>query len=121
MGHEPDPLSFRVIGAMYRVHRELGYGFLESVYEAALELELRTAGIDVRRQAPLDVHYRDQVIGTFRIDLLVEDQLLVELKVATAFAPIHIAQVINYLKASRRRVGLLANFGRRVEVRRLVF
>jgi GxxExxY protein len=120
MGHEPDPLSFRVISATYRVHRELGPGFLESVYEAALEIELKTMGMTVLRQAPLDVHYRAQVIGSFRADLLVEDRLLVELKVATAIAPIHVAQVINYLRASRRRVGLLVNFGRRVQIRRLV-
>jgi GxxExxY protein len=120
MGHEPDPLSFRVIAGMYRVHRELGPGFLESVYEAALAEELRGAGMMVTRQAQLDVHFRGVVIGTFRADLLVEGTLLVELKVAKALAPIHFAQVINYLRASRLRVGLLANFARRVQVRRVV-
>ena len=120
MGHEPDPLSFRVISAIYRVHRELGGGFLESVYEAALEIELNAMGLNVVRQAPLEVHFRGQVIGTFRIDLLVEGRLLLELKAGAAIAPVHVAQVINYLRASRRRVGLLVNFGRRVQVRRLV-
>lgn len=120
MGRRADPLTRLVIGAMYEVHNTLGVGFLESVYERATARVLRDLGLHVERQAPLDVQFRGECIGHFIADLLVEERLLVELKVVRQLAPVHTAQVLNYLRASGLRTALLANFGRRVEVRRFV-
>jgi GxxExxY protein len=118
----PSPeLTHRVIGAMYYVHNALGPHFPELVYEAAMAKALRGRGLTVERQHPLDVWFEDEVIATFRADLVVERQLLVELKAVGRLLPEHDAQVLNYLRASRLRLGLLANFaGRQVELRRLI-
>lgn len=114
-----DPLSEKVIGCAFHIHNELGFGFLESVYEQAMLIELSAAGLRVAQQVPATVYYRNHVVGDFRIDLLVEDRLVVELKSIRALAPIHEMQVVNYLTATRIDVGLLINFGeQRVEVRR---
>lgn len=99
---------------------ELGTGFLESVYEAALTTVLVESGLHVDRQHAIDVQFHGKVIRTFRADLLVERQILVELKVVKTLLPIHQAQVLNYLRCSALRVGLLVNLGTKVEIRRLV-
>ena len=110
-----------VIGAMFYVHTRLGKHFPESVYEAAMAKVLRDRSILVARQHALDVWFEDEAIATFRVDLVVERQLLVEVKVVPRLLPIHDSQVLHYLRASRIRLGLLANFaGPRVEVRRLI-
>ena len=114
-------LSERVIGAFYATYSELGYGFLESVYENAFAIQLEEAGLLVRRQHPIVVRFRDQVVGEFRADLLVEDLIIVEIKSASSLASIHEAQLINYLKATGIRIGLLVNFGPRPQFRRRVF
>lgn len=114
-------LSERVIGAFYSTYNELGYGFLESVYENAFALQLEHSGLLVRRQHPIVVHFRGHVVGEFRADLLIEDLLLVEIKSASALASIHEAQLMNYLKATGLRLGLLVNFGPRPQFRRRVF
>ena len=114
-------LSERVIGAFFETYNELGYGFLESVYEGAFAVQLEQAGLRVRRQAPIHVHFRGHVVGEFRADLLVEELLLVEIKSAVRLHPIHEAQLINYLKATRVRLGLLVNFGPRPQFKRRVF
>ena len=114
-------LSERVIGAFYATYSELGYGFLESVYENAFAIQLAEAGLLVRRQHPIVVRFRDQVVGEFRADLLVEDLIIVEIKSASSLASIHEAQLINYLKATGIRIGLLVNFGPRPQFRRRVF
>ena len=103
-------LSSLVIGAALDVHRELGPGFLESVYEEALCVELALQQVEFRRQAPVKITYKDRVVGHARLDLFVEDELIVELKAVDALLPIHQAQVISYLRATRRRLGLLINF-----------
>jgi GxxExxY protein len=113
-------LTGRVIRACHIVHDVLKAEFAESVYEGSLAKVLRTWGITVQRQHPLDVVFWGEVVGAFRIDLLVEDALLVELKAVRQFAPEHDAQMLNYLRASGRRVGLLVNFGPRLEVKRFV-
>ena len=106
-------LSEQVIGLFYETYNELGFGFLESVYESAFALRLEEAGIGVRRQHPIVVRFRGHVVGEFRADLLIEEVLLVEIKSVQMLLQIHEAQLLNYLKATGIRVGLLCNFGPR--------
>ncbi len=114
-------LTERVIGAFFDVYNELGSGFLESVYENALAQALRETGIAVQQQAALSVSFRNQIVGEFRADLLIERQLVVELKAVSKLMPIHEVQLINYLKASGIPIGLLVNFGAKPEFKRRVF
>ena len=114
-------LSDRVIGAFFDTYNELGHGFLESVYEAALADRLRECGLRVEQQVPIDVRFHGHVVGQFRADMLVERRLLIEIKAAVQIAPAHEAQLLNYLKATRVHLGLLFNFGPRPEFRRRVF
>ena len=104
-------ITRRIIGAFYTVYNELGYGFLEKVYEAAMLIELAEKGLQVRGQAEIRVQYRDRNIGKYFADLLVEERVIVELKAASALCPEHEAQLLNYLKATEIEVGLLLNFG----------
>ena len=106
-----DELTEAIIGAAITVHRELGPGLLESTYEACLVHELISCGIGVERQKALPVNYRDvQLDCGYRIDLLVENKVIVELKTVEKLMPIHQAQLITYLKLSRCQTGLLINF-----------
>jgi GxxExxY protein len=114
-------LSERVIGAFYETYNELGHGFLESVYENAFAIQLQQCGLRVERQHEVVVRYRGHVVGEFRADILVEGLLLVEIKAMNALMPIHEAQLLNYLKATGIRLGLLVNFGPRPQFRRRVF
>jgi GxxExxY protein len=107
---EVDLLAHTVIGAALDVHRTLGPGYLEEVYQQALELELTLRGVPFQRQAPAGVVYKNVSIGTFRIDLVIDDRLLVELKAVESIAPVHIAQVVSYLKATAHELGLILNF-----------
>lgn len=111
-------LTELVIGCAYSVHNTLGAGFLEKVYENAMVLELRAAGLNVQAQSPIAVRYRDEVVGDFYADLLVEGVLIIELKVAASIGVEHEAQLVSYLAATGIDNGLLINFGRSVEVRR---
>ena len=118
---EMDKLSERIIGCAYAVSNGLGAGFLEKVYENALAHELRKAGLRVEQQRPLRVHYDGVVVGEYAADLLVEDYILVELKAVKALDEIHLAQCLNYLKATGLSLCLLINFGKpRADVRRVV-
>lgn len=104
-------LSYEIIGAAYQVHSELGPGLLESTYEVCLEYELTKRGFKVERQKALPVFYDDVKLDAgYRIDLLVEDSIIVELKAVAAIDPIHKAQVMTYLKLSNLQLGLLLNF-----------
>ena len=115
------PLSEKIIGGAFNVSNSLGPGVLEKVYENALAHELRKAGLDVRQQFPVDVVYDGVVVGEFVADLLVESQIVVELKAATNLDDSRLAQCLNYLKATRLPLCLLLNFGKpRVEVKRIV-
>jgi len=107
---ELDILARKVIGAAIEVHRALGPGFLEAVYQEALSRELENAGIYFDRQAAVKVHYKGYEVGNGRIDMLVENELVVELKAIDNLAPIHQAQVISYLRALNKPLGLLINF-----------
>ena len=99
-----------MIGAAIEVHRILGPGLLESIYEEALCVELELAGIPFERQVQVRVRYKLRKIGDARLDLLVDRQLVVELKTVEALAPVHLAQVLSYLKIKRLGLGLLLNF-----------
>jgi GxxExxY protein len=92
------------------VHLQLGPGFLESVYQEALCIELRLRDVPFQEQVPIALQYKGKPVGQARLDLLVADRLLVELKAAESLAPIHVAQLLSYLKATRRPLGLLINF-----------
>ncbi|MBI1817042.1 MAG: GxxExxY protein [Deltaproteobacteria bacterium] len=116
-----DGLTERIIGCAYAVANGLGFGFLEKVYENALAHDLRKNGIQVDQQWPLQVRYDGAVVGEYVADLLVEGIVVVELKVAKVLDAIHVAQCLNYLKATSLHVALLINFGApRVEVKRIM-
>ena len=104
-------LSFRIVGAAMEVHRVLGPGFLESVYEQALAHEFELKGIPFQRQALLAVRYKAIIAGEFRADFLVDGNVVVELKAIKGLTEINEAQLLNYLKGTGYRVGLLLNFG----------
>lgn len=111
---EPDPQldrpAHQVIGAAIEVHRQLGPGFLESVYEEAMCVELTLREIAFSRQPPVVVDYKGQPIGQGRLDLLIAECLVVELKAVDTLSPIHSAQMISYLRMTNRKLGLLINF-----------
>lgn len=112
--HEPDSrtdaLAREVIGAAIEVHRHLGPGFLEKVYEEALCVELRLRKIPFERQRPAKVEYKGEYVGEGQLDLLVDERLIVELKAVREVAPIHRAIVVSYLKATEKSLALLINF-----------
>lgn len=114
-------LTEQVIGAAYEVYNELGFGFLETVYEKSLLIALRDRGVDAIAQKPIDVWFRGEVVGNYIADLVVGDSVLVELKSVRALIEAHEVQLVNYLVATGTPVGLLINFGPdNVEVRRKV-
>lgn len=111
----------RIIGVFYDVYNELGHGFLENVYQSAMEVALPEAGLLTGRQLPVPVWFRGRQIGDFIADLLVENAVLVELKAVRALEPAHEAQLLNYLRATPIEVGLLLNFGPKPQVKRLLY
>ncbi|MBY0512355.1 MAG: GxxExxY protein [Gemmataceae bacterium] len=114
-----EELTRQIIGCAYRVYNAMGHGFLESVYENCMLIELRRAGLRVENQHPIKVHYQGQVVGSFEADLFVEGVVIVELKSVSTLVKVHEVQLVNYLKATGIDTGLLLNFGLdRVEVRR---
>ena len=116
-----DDLTQRIIGAAFEVSSTLGHGFLESVYHKALHHELEERGLAVQAEIPLEVQYKGRPVGTYQADLLVENTVIVELKAIDAIAQPHIGQVLNYLRATGLRVGLLLNFGTpRLQFRRVL-
>jgi GxxExxY protein len=110
-----------IIGVFFEVYNELGPGFLESVYVEALALALDQAGLSVRREIALTVCFRGRAVGRFRADLIVNGAVLVETKACPKLQSVHEAQVLNYLRATALEVGLLLNFGRRPQFKRLLF
>lgn len=114
-------LTESVIGAAYEVSNTLGAGFLEKVYERALVTELALRGVAVHAQASYPVQYKGKLVGEYVPDLVVENQLIVELKCVDQFAPIHIAQCLSYLQASGLKLALLLNFQHpKVQCRRVI-
>lgn len=123
-----DPVAFphrdlteRVIGVFYDVYNDLGFGFLESVYHNAMVIALQAVGLAAEPRVLLPVFFRDQRVGEFEADILVNRAVILELKAADQFCPAHEAQLLNYLKASSMEVGLLLNFGPRPRLKRLAF
>ncbi len=114
-------LSYKIVGVAYQVRDELGFGFLEKVYENALAVGLREVGLHVEQQVPLEVFYHGQLVGNYAPDLLVEGRVIIEVKSVEAIIKAHIAQTLNYLKATGIKLGLVLNFNRyTVDVERLV-
>ena len=118
---ENQELTGAIIGCAMRVHSTLGPGFFESVYENALLIELREAGLAAASQVPLKVRYRGEIVGDYVADIVVEDEVVCELKATRQLVEIHEIQLVNNLNATGKRLGLLINFGgRRLEFKRKV-
>ena len=114
-------VSEKIIKAAYQVYNTLGFGFLEKVYENALAIEVREAGLSVEQQQPVKVSYRGAIVGDYVADLIVDGKVLVELKSVSTLDKAHEVQLVNYLKATGMEVGLLLNFGKKIEIKRRVF
>ena len=116
-----DDITYQIRGAVFEVNKVLGYGFLEKVYEKALMIEIRGRGLRVENQVPLKVSYKEELVGEYFADLVVEGRVIVEIKAVTNLLKEHQAQLLNYLKATGIQVGLLVNFTRnKAEIKRLV-
>jgi GxxExxY protein len=110
-----------ILKSFYEVYNELGDGFLESVYENALYIVLSGHGLTVEKQKNISVNFRGNVVGDFKADLIVNGNIIIELKAVRTLDPAHEAQLINYLKATDLEVGLLLNFGRKPQFKRFIF
>ena len=115
-----EDITESVIGAAHEVHHVLGFGFLEAVYGNALYKELTARGIKCECQKPVDVYYKEELVGHYIPDMIVEDKIIVELKSVVDLRPEHEWQLLNYLTACKLKVGLLINFGRNVQVKRKI-
>ncbi len=114
-------LSYEIINAAIKVHAQLGHGFLEKVYENALAIELKNKNITFHQQAPIKVFYESKLVGEYAADILVDDKIILELKAADEVSGTHKAQLINYLRATGFRLGIIINFGKpRLEYKRVV-
>lgn len=112
----------QLIGAAFEVHNVLGYGFLERVYQKAMQVELQSRGIKVELEPLVKVQFKGVIVGGYAADLLVADKIIVELKADTVYQPAHEAQLLNELRGTKIRLGFLINFGReKVEHKRMVF
>lgn len=116
-----EKLTEKIIESFYTVYNRLGYGFLESVYENALLIELKRHNLKVDNQVPIKVEYRDQKVGSFFADILVEETVIIELKASKKLMKEHEFQLINYLRATDIEIGLLFNFGKKPEFKRKIF
>lgn len=114
-------LTEKILGAFYAVYSALGYGFLENVYVKALIIELKSRGMDVKDELPIQVFYAGQLVGEYFADLVVNDLVILEIKATKSLATEHEAQLLNYLKATPYEVGLLLNFGPKPETKRRSF
>jgi GxxExxY protein len=113
-------LTEKIIGCAFKVYNQLGAGFLEKIYENALAIELKDAGLSAQQQYPIKVYYNEIVIGDYIADIVVEDRVIIELKAVNNLAKAHEVQLVNYLKATKIEVGLLINFGDTISVKRKV-
>jgi GxxExxY protein len=114
-------LTSSIISCFYKVYNNLGYGFLEKVYENALKIELESKGLFVEKQKPIAVFYNEHLVGEYFADLIVENRVILELKAAEALCEEHEYQLINYLKATDIEIGLLLNFGKKPQISRKIF
>ena len=115
-------ITYAINGAVFEVNRVLGPGFLEKVYENALLIELKSRGLKAQSQVPIKVLYKEDVVGEYIADILVEESVIVELKTVESLEKIHEAQLLNYLKATGLNIGMLVNFRHpKAEIKRLVY
>jgi GxxExxY protein len=114
-------LTEQIIKIFYKVYNTLGYGFLEKIYENAMMIEFRKAGIPAVSQSPINVIYEGELVGEHSMDILIDEKVIVELKAVKSLIQDHHAQLLNYLKATEIEVGLLLNFGPKPEISRKVF
>ena len=118
---EYEELTEKIIGCAFRVYNKMGFGFLESVYEKSLMIELKKAGLSAESQVPINVTYEGEVVGKFVADILVEGLIILELKSVKKIVRAHEIQVVNYLTATHKEIGLILNFSEeKVEVKRKV-
>ena len=118
---EHQELTEKIIGCAYTVYNKMGFGFLESVYEKCMLIELRRADLDAESQKPITVYYDKENVGQFLADIVVNDTIVLELKSVRKIVEAHEVQLVNYLVATGKQVGLLINFGeRKVEIKRKV-
>jgi GxxExxY protein len=116
------PVTRQLIGAAFEVHNVLGYGFLERVYQRAMQVELESRGLKVELEPRINVDFKGVIVGDYAADLLVAEKIIVELKTDAAYQSIHEAQLLNELRGTKVRIGFLINFGReKVEYKRMVF
>jgi GxxExxY protein len=121
MSLKSQELTETIIKVFYEIYGKLGYGFLEQIYEKAMMIEFEKAGIQAVSQSPIKVIYDGNTIGEYFADILVEDEVIVEIKATKNLAVAHEAQVLNYLKDTEIEVGLLLNFGPKHQIKRKVF
>jgi GxxExxY protein len=121
MSYLHENLTEKIIKAFYNIYNELGYGFLENVYENSLIVELEAMGLAVENQKEISVMYKNNQVGFYKADIIVEDKVIIEVKAISKLAKVHEVQLINYLKATVVKVGLLVNFGKKLEFKRKVF
>ncbi len=115
-------LSYEIVGLAMEVHTELGFGFLEKVYENALMIMFEENNIKAEQQVPIKVLFHERIVGDYIADILVEDSIILELKAIDRLSPIHKAQTLNYLKATNLKLAMLLNFGKyKLEYERLVY
>ena len=114
-------LTEKIIGCAYRVYNRMGFGFLESVYEKCMLIELRKADLDTESQKPITVYYENKIVGEFVADIIVNDTIILEMKSVRRIFKAHEVQLVNYLVAIGKPVGLILNFGeRKVEIKRKI-
>ena len=113
-------LSYQVMQAVFEVHNHLGPGFTEDIYENALALELEIKGIPFERQTQIQVHYKDRFVGNYRLDMVIDSKIILELKAVTQLNDVFKAQLLSYLSATGMQLGILINFGtKRVQFERI--
>ena len=117
-----DDLTYKIRGAIFEVNSVLGHGFLEKIYENALMVELKKKKVKAENQVPINVKYKGEVVGEYFADIVVENQVIIELKSIDSLQKVHEAQLLNYLKATGFKIGLLVNFIHpKAEIKRFVF
>lgn len=114
-------ITEKIIKVFYDVYNELGFGFLEKVYENAMMIELQASGLFCEKQKSIKVFYKEKEIGDYYADIIVNDVVIIELKAAECLIQEHELQLINYLKATDKEIGLLLNFGKKPEIKRKIF
>jgi GxxExxY protein len=114
-------LTDKIIGCAYDVYNQLGFGFMEKIYENAMMIKLHQKGLEVVQQAPINVYFEDKLVGEYFADILVNSKVILEFKAVSSLSKAHEVQLVNYLKATGIKVGLLINFGEKLKIVRRVF